>query len=70
MEQLDVEADSVRGVVEELQRRFPGIEERLCENGGLLPGLQISVDQVLTRSLSTKVEAASEVHFLPAIGGG
>ncbi|MBP87411.1 MAG: hypothetical protein CMJ64_11925 [Planctomycetaceae bacterium] len=67
-----IEADgaSIREVLDQLERRFPGVRARLCEDDGLLPSLQISVDNTSTRKLSTKVQSTSEVHFLPAIGGG
>ncbi|MCH2211928.1 MAG: MoaD/ThiS family protein [Fuerstiella sp.] len=68
--QVEVPGSNVREVVEQMEQRFPGIARRLCDDGQLCPGLQLSVDQVMTRMLSTKVEPTTEVHFLPAIGGG
>ena len=68
--QVDVQGSSVREVVEQLEQRFPGIAARLFDDGQLSPALQLSVDQVMTRMLSTKVESTTEVHFLPVIGGG
>lgn len=68
--QIDVEAESLRQVIAALEDRFAGIQARLCDEDGLLPGLQIAVDSTSTRKLSTKVGSASEIHFLPAIGGG
>jgi sulfur-carrier protein len=69
--ELDVPGVTVREVVAELERRFPGIEQRLCAGGELAPNLQVSIDDVLSRrGLDAKVAAASEVHFLPVFGGG
>ncbi|MCH2201431.1 MAG: MoaD/ThiS family protein [Fuerstiella sp.] len=68
--QVEVSGSNVREIIEQLEQRFPGIAARLCDNGQLSPALQLSVDQVMTRMLSTKVESATEVHFLPVIGGG
>lgn len=68
--QFDVEAESLRQVIGLLEGQFPGIRDRLCDEEGLLPGLQIAVDSTSTRKLSTKVDQANEIHFLPAIGGG
>jgi molybdopterin converting factor small subunit len=68
--QVEIHADTVREVIAELGRRFPCMTERLCVDGELSPALQVSVDHVMTRRLSTSVAANSEVHFLPALGGG
>jgi molybdopterin converting factor small subunit len=69
--ELEIAGATVREVVVELERRFPGIEQRLCVGGELAPNLQVSIDDVLSRrGLDAKVAAASEVHFLPVFGGG
>ena len=69
----EVSADgaTVREVVEALETQFPGLRSRLCRDGELAPALQISVDHVMSqRGLRAKVGPASEIHFLPAFGGG
>ncbi len=69
--QIELPAGSVREVVEELEARFPGMKERLCQGDELAPGLQLSIDHVMSsRGLRAKVSPRSEVHFLPAFGGG
>ncbi|MFN0020195.1 MAG: MoaD/ThiS family protein [Pirellulaceae bacterium] len=69
--QIELLATNVREVVELLEARFPGIKERLCQGGELAPGLQLSIDHVMSsRGLRTKLKPSSEVHFLPAFGGG
>ena len=68
--QVDVEGDTVRAVVEQLEKLFPGIRQRLLDDDQLSPVLQLSVDHVMTRILSTSVGPTTEVHFLPVIGGG
>lgn len=66
-----VKGATVRELVVALEARFPGLEERLCRVGELSPALQVSIDGVFSRSgLDAKVNAASEVHFLPVFGGG
>ena len=69
--ELEIAGATVREVVAELERRFPGIEQRLCAGGELAPNLQVSIDDVLSRrGLDARVQPASEVHFLPVFGGG
>ena len=69
--EISVEGDTVRDLVDALEGHYPGIKSRLCRGDSLAAGLQVSVDHVLTtRGLRAKVRPESEVHFLPAIGGG
>jgi molybdopterin synthase sulfur carrier subunit len=70
-ETVTVPGARVSQLVEELERRYPGIQARLCEAGGLRPGMVVVVDTaVAARGLLQPVGPDSEVHFLPAIGGG
>jgi hypothetical protein len=69
--QLELEGTSVRQLVAGLETQFPGIAARLTSGDAIMPGLAVSVDGVIsTRGLLTRVNPASEVHFLPAFGGG
>lgn len=69
--EVDVEGSSVRQVIAALDERFPGIRERLCEGDQLRPGLAVAVDgRMSSIGVLQKVRPESEVHFLPAIGGG
>ena len=69
--QVEMEADNVRQVIEQLEAQFPGIRDRLCDGDQLAPTLQVSVDSSMgARGLRTPVTEAQEVHFLPVIGGG
>jgi molybdopterin synthase sulfur carrier subunit len=68
---VEVNAKNVRQVIDELDNRFPGIREKLCGEDELKPGLTVAVDgNVSSLGLLQKVGDDSEVHFLPAIGGG
>lgn len=71
VDHVDVDATSVRRAIDQLEERFPGIRARLCENDSLKPGLSVAVDgNVSSLGLLAKLKPDSEVHFLPAIGGG
>ena len=68
---VDLAATTVAEAIERLDEQFPGIRGRLCQGADLMPGLQVSIDHRFTRQgLSAPLLPASEVHFLPAIGGG
>lgn len=70
-ERLDVAAGTVRGAIDELEGRFPGVRRRLCDGDELKPALTVAVDgRVSTLGLLERLREDSEVHFLPAVGGG
>ena len=71
VDRVEINASNLRQIVETLETRFPGIQQRLCTGDDLSPSLQVSVDGVMSsRGLAAKVKPDSEVHFIPAIGGG
>ena len=70
-ETVTVPGRTVGEVIQALEERFPGIQERLCQGNRLRPGITVTVDGVLgTKGLREPVAEESEVHFVPAIGGG
>ncbi len=70
-EQVIVAAKTVREAIEKLEQQFPGIQQRLCAGENLKPGLSVAVDgNVASLGLLQKLRPDSELHFLPAIGGG
>ncbi len=70
-DRVEVEGATLRQVVDNLDKDYPGIKELIVENGQVRPGLQLGVDGVLSATgLMGKVPEGSEVHILPAIGGG
>ncbi len=69
--EVDVAASNVGEVICHLEAIFPGTRDRLCSDQALRPGLAVAVDnEVSSRGLDQPLEESSEVHFLPAIGGG
>jgi molybdopterin synthase sulfur carrier subunit len=69
--QVTVPGETVRQVIANLEQIYPGIEDRLCEEGRLRPHIAVVVDgQVSRQRLRHRLGENSEVHFLPAISGG
>ncbi len=68
--QVEVAAATLREAIDALDRRCPGIKQRLCEGDGLTPTLQVAIDNTMTRRMTAPLRPESEIHFLPAIGGG
>jgi hypothetical protein len=68
---VTVEGSTLRQVIAALDGRFPGLAGRLTVDDRIAPGLAVSIDGVVTsRGLLARVEPTSEIHLLPAIGGG
>ena len=60
-----------REVIEDLDRQWPGIRDRLTDGGRLRPNLAVAIDgEVSPLGLLEAVEPSSEVHFVAAIKGG
>ena len=71
VKQVEVEARNVRQVIEQLDEMFPGIAGRLTEDGDIRSNLAVDVDgEVARMGLMERVKETSEIHFVPAIGGG
>jgi molybdopterin synthase sulfur carrier subunit len=70
-ERVSVRGSTVRQVVDDLDRQFPGIKTHLVEDGELKSGIAVSIDgEMGVGGLLDPVKETSEVYFLPAIGGG
>ncbi len=70
---VQVPGGSVRQVINNLEKEYPGIRSRLCDEEGidLLPGIAVIVDGETSQlGLLERLREDSEVHFLPALGGG
>jgi len=71
VDQIDVQGRTVGDLVAAVDARYPGIAARLVSGDSLAPGLAVSVDgSFSSRGVLAPVGPESEVHFLPAIGGG
>ena len=68
---VDMEVRNVRQVIERLEEIYPGIKDRLLEDGDIAPNIAVAIDgDVAIMGLLQRVGENSEVHFVPAIGGG
>ena len=69
--QIQVEGTNVRQIIANLDAQYPGIEEYLCRDGDIAPGLAVIVDgDASPLGILTRVQEDSEIHFLPSIEGG
>ena len=63
---------TVKDLVEALDHAYPGLKDAIIEDGIVLKrGIAVVVDgNVVQKGLLHPVTCDSEVHFIPAIGGG
>jgi MoaD family protein len=73
-ETVEVEAATIKEVIDSLDSRYPGLRSSLCdESGSLRRFINIYVDGEDVRfleNLATPVTDGSEVAIVPAISGG
>lgn len=71
LQQVTVPGELVRDLIAALDARYPGLAGRLVEEGALRRGLVLVIDGTTSRQgLRARVRPDSDVHFVPAIGGG
>ena len=67
---VEIDAPTVIAAIDELEQRWPGLRDRLCEPGpSLRQHIHVYVDRERAE-LDTPIDARSEVHVVAAISGG
>jgi sulfur-carrier protein len=67
---LDIDAATVGDAIGQLDQRWPGLRDRLCEPG---PALRMHIHVYVDRergNLDSPIEARSRVDVISAISGG
>lgn len=68
---VEVEGATVRELLDNLERAWPGLRERLAEGDRLRPHVRVAVDgRISMLGLLERVSPTSEVHFVAAVSGG
>ena len=63
--EFDIEADTVRRMIAELDRRYPGIGHQIDE------GMAVAIDgEIYQDAYQARLQPDSEVVLIPKIGGG
>ena len=63
--EFDVEADTVRRMIAELDRRYPGLGHQIDE------GMAVAIDgEIYQDAYQARLNPGSEVVLIPKIGGG
>lgn len=68
--EVHVDAPTVDNAIDELDRQWPGLRDRLCEPGpALRRHIHVYVDRERA-ALDTPIDERSRVHVIAAISGG
>lgn len=71
VKQTECQGRNVRQIIDALEDQYPGIKCRLVEDGEIRSNLAVAIDGDVARmGMLERVREGSEVHFVPAIGGG
>ena len=72
-EQVEVEGATVREAIEALERKAPGIRDRLLDDKGVRRFVNIYVGEEDVRFLDwlkTQLKSGDQISIVPAIAGG
>ena len=73
-DKVDVDGDSLGGVIEAMNEQYPGIRERICDDQGQLRNfvnVYINGEDVrFLQGLETATSDGDEVSVVPAVAGG
>jgi molybdopterin synthase sulfur carrier subunit len=71
---VQAEGTTVAALVSDLDKRHPGIRERICDEGGAVRrfvNIFVNGEDIrFLQNLDTAVKAGDEVSVVPAIAGG
>lgn len=74
LSEVEAKSKNIAELVEDLEKKFPGMKERLCdETGKIRRFINIYVNEQDIRFLeneNTKLKDGDEVSIIPAIAGG
>ena len=70
-ERLNIPEGTLRQALRALETEYPLLVAQVRRDDGLMPGLAVSIGgNFASRGLLAKIGPTSEVHLLPAVGGG
>lgn len=72
-EQVDVDGATVRDAIDALEKKCPGIKDRLLDEKGVRRFVNLYVGDEDVRfldGLDTKLASGTEISIVPAIAGG
>jgi molybdopterin synthase sulfur carrier subunit len=72
--EVDAAGGTIREVVDDLEKQFPGFKERMCDEGGELRrfvNVYVGEEDIrFLEGLDTKIPEGEQVSIIPAVAGG
>ena len=74
VDEVNAQGNNVRALVEDLERNFPGIKERICDESGKIRrfvNIYVNGDDIrFLQNLETSLKEGDNISIIPAIAGG
>ena len=70
---IEANGRTIREVIEDIDKRFPGFKKELIDPSGRVPGffeIYINQESAFPNELTKKVADNDEITFLTVVGGG
>lgn len=73
-DEVNAQGNNVKALVEDLEKKFPGIKERLCDETGKIRrfvNVYVNGDDIrFLQNLETSLKEGDNISIVPAIAGG
>ena len=73
-DEVNAQGNSVRSIVEDLEKNYPGIKDRICDENGKIRrfvNVYVNGDDIrFLQNLETSLKEGDHVSIVPAIAGG
>jgi molybdopterin synthase sulfur carrier subunit len=74
VESVTAQGDSIRALIDDLEGKYPGLKDRICEPDGTVRrfvNLYVNGDDIrFLDNLTSRLKDGDEVSIVPAIAGG
>ncbi|MFO0681676.1 MAG: MoaD/ThiS family protein [Sandaracinus sp.] len=74
LDEVSVQGETVRAVIDELERSYAGIKDRICDEKGVRRFVNVFLNEEedirFLEGLDTKLKAGDSLQIVPAIAGG
>ncbi len=72
--EVDAAGSTIRDVVDDLEKQFPGFKERMCDDAGELRrfvNVYVGEEDIrFLKGLDTEIPEGEQVSIIPAVAGG
>ena len=74
IDEVNAQGANVKSVVEDLEKKYPGIKERICDESGKIRrfvNVYVNGDDIrFLQNLETSIKEGDNISIVPAIAGG